>query len=142
MPLSYYPPAGEILVCHYDLDPVEPEMRKTRPVVVVGPRLRRRARLVTVVPLSTTEPIPVERFQYRIDLDPALPPPFDAPVAWAKCDMVSSVSLDRLDRFKIPRARYGGPRQWMVGRVSPEQLRAVRVATLCGLGFESLTKHM
>jgi uncharacterized protein YifN (PemK superfamily) len=135
MALMYYPRVGEILVCHYDRVALGAEMVKSRPVVVIGPRLRRRADVVGVVPLSTTAPDPEECYHCKIELVRALPPPFDKPMMWAKCDMYGSVSLLRLDRFKEPRARYGGPRKWSSGQLSDEQVRAVRAAVLRGLGF-------
>jgi uncharacterized protein YifN (PemK superfamily) len=141
MGLLYYPSAGDIVMCHYDKVVVEPEMRKARPVVVIGPRLRRRGRLVTVLPLSTTEPNPVENYHCRIELAKPLPPPFDSPVMWAKCDMVATVSLDRLDRFKEPYHR-GGARQWRTSAVTKDELKALRAALLCALGFDSLTIHL
>lgn len=142
MTLSYYPRPGEIVVCSYDQTTIAPEMCKARPAVVVGPRLRQRGRLVTVVPLSTSVPASIEAYHTQIELDVPLPPPFDAPVMWAKCDMVGTVSIDRLDRFKMPRDRRGGARQWCTGRVNNDHLRALKVAVLCGLGFEYLTNHV
>ena len=136
MALTYYPRVGEILVCHYDATALGAEMIKSRPVVVIGPRLRRRADLVGVVPLSTTAPSPEERYHCKIELDHMLPSPFDNRVMWAKCDMYGSVSLLRLDRFKEPRARYGGPRKWISGQLSKLQIEAVRKAVLCGLGLD------
>lgn len=141
MALTYYPSAGEILLCHYDKIVIDPEMCKPRPVVVVGPRLRSRSRLVAVVPLSTTEPHAIQAYQIRIDLAQPLPRPFDKPRMWAKCDMVSSVSLKRLDRFKEPYHR-GGGRQWRTGRVAAEDLQRIRVGVLCGLGFGALTNYL
>ncbi|XVO20047.1 MAG: hypothetical protein HEQ18_08510 [Sphingorhabdus sp.] len=49
MALSYYPSIGEIVLCDYR-GFIEPEMIKTRSVVVVSPRLRRRGNLIGVVP--------------------------------------------------------------------------------------------
>ena len=135
MALMYYPRVGEILVCHYDPVALGAEMIKSRPVVVIGPRLRRRANLVGVVPLSTTAPSTEEAYHCKIELDHVLPPPFDKPVMWAKCDMYGSVSLLRLDRFKEPKARYGGPRKWTSGQLADKQIEAVRRAVLCGLGL-------
>ena len=142
MPLLYYPAPGEIVICRYDDQVIEPEMRKTRPAMVVGPRLRGRGRLVTVVPLSTTEPSEMRDYHCRIVLPQPLPKPFDATVMWAKCDLVSSVSLDRLDRFRQARERDGGARRWTTGRVSPDQLRNVKRAVLAGLGFAALTNQV
>lgn len=132
MALSYYPRAGEVVLCHYDRTALGAEMIKSRPAVIVGPRLRRRGDLVGVVPLSTTRPVSLEAYHCEIVLDRPLPKPFDAPVMWAKCDMYSSVSLLRLDRFKAAR---GGNRQWTTGRVDESQLVALRAAVLYGLGF-------
>lgn len=131
----YYPKVGEILACDYGHHTIDPEMTKVRPVVVIAPRLRNRARLVGVIPLSTTTPHSVEDYHCHVTLAVPLPPPFDSPTMWAKCDMFSAVSIDRLDRFKEPRARYGGARKWTNGQATPEQIQALRAALLCGLGL-------
>lgn len=142
MALLYYPNIGEILLCHYSNASIEPEMTKTRPVVVVSPRLRKRANLIGVVPLSTTAPRPAEPYHCLIELANPLPSPFNNPVMWAKCDMYSVVSLNRLDRIKEPKSRYGAPRKWCVGKASPQQIIELRKSVLCGLGFDSLTIHI
>ncbi len=135
MALTYYPRVGEILVCHYEPTALGAEMVKSRPVAVIGPRLRRRANLVGVVPLSTTPPEPAEAYHCKIELAFPPPAPFDKPVMWAKCDMYGSVSLLRLDRFREPGARYGGARKWSSRQLSQEQIEAIRMAVLCGLGL-------
>lgn len=140
MPLSYYPNPGEILLCDYRVNVVPPEMDKRRPIVIVTPRLRRRGELCGVVPLSTTKPQALENFHCMIELERPLPEPFDSPVMWAKCDMFSVVSRARIDRFKAGRA--GGKRLFLAGKMSAEQLKAVKAATLCGLGLGSLTIHL
>ena len=137
----YYPREGEIVFCDYK-GFVAPEMIKPRPVVIVSPRLRRRGDLVSVIPLSTTAPEPVEDYHCQINLTVALPEPFDSPVMWAKCDMISTVALSRLDRFKNARRPHGAARTWTTGRVSAEQLAQIKRAMLCGLGFSSLTVHV
>ena len=53
MPLRFHPRVGSILICDYSTGFVAPEMVKRRRVVVIS-RLRQRADLYTVVPLSTT----------------------------------------------------------------------------------------
>ena len=141
MSLAYYPNPGEVLLCDYGTNSVPPEMVKRRPIVVVTPRLRRRGELVGVIPLSTTPPHYVENYHCRLELVPSLPPPFDSPVAWAKCDMFSVVSRARLDRFKAGR-HPAGSRKFVVGRVTAEQLKSIRAALLCGLGLDSLTIHL
>jgi mRNA interferase MazF len=140
MALLYYPQPGEILLCDYSTGFIAPEMVKRRPVVVVSPRLRRRPDLVAVVPLSTLEPQPIEDHQCRINLAIPLPKPFDSPVMWAKCDMLATVSRTRLDRFKGKRV--GAQRIYLSGKMTADQLKAVRSAMLCGLGLSSLTIHL
>ncbi len=139
MPLAYHPRPGEILLCNYDSGFVAPEMVKRRPVVVVSPRLRRRAGLVAVVPLSTTVPQPVEAHQCQIVLGRPLPAPFDSPTMWAKCDMLATLSISRLDRFKV---RRNAGRTFVSGQLNAAQLKQVQAAILCGLGMASLTIHL
>lgn len=142
MGLMYYPKQGEILLCNYNTGFVAPEMTKIRPVVIISPRLRRRADLVAVVPLSTTPPVNVERHHCKIELARPLPAPFDSPAMWAKCDMIATVARDRLDRFKAGRKAGGGKRVFVSGMLDRSQFRLVKAAVLCGLGFDSLTIHL
>lgn len=141
MPLTYYPQPGEVLLCNYGTGFIAPEMVKLRPVVVVSPRLRRRADLVAVVPLSTTPPNPAEPHHCSITLRVPLPKPFEAPQMWAKCDMVATVALARLDRFRDGRV-IGGARRFTTGKVDLAQLIEIRKAILHGLGLGSLTIHL
>lgn len=140
MGLMYYPNPGEILLCNYNSGFILPEMTKIRPVAVVSPRLRRRAELVGVVPLSTSEPHETEDHHCRIELANPLPPPFDSAVMWAKCDMLATVAKSRLDRFRG--GRKGGSRTFLSGQLDPVQVKALRSAILCGLGMGSLTIHL
>ena len=140
MGLKYYPRPGEILVCDYNTGFIEPEMTKRRPVVVISPRLRRRAGLVCIIPLSTTAPDPAEAHHCRLELASPLPRPFDSPVMWAKCDMLATVAHTRLDRFKAGRKE--GARVFLSGALDADQLKAVKAAMLCGLGLSSLTIHL
>jgi len=140
MGLTYYPKQGEILLCDYDTGFILPEMTKIRPVVVISPRLRRRAELVGVVPLSTTEPAQMDGHHCRIELERPLPYPFNSPVMWGKCDMLATIAKSRLDRFKG--ARKGGARVYTSGQLSAEQFKALQAATLFGIGLGSLTIYL
>jgi len=142
MALTYYPQIGEILLCDYTTGFIIPEMTKRRPVVVISPRLRRRNDLVAVVPLSTTDPTPAETHHCPLTLTKALPAPFDGLEMWAKCDMVATVSRQRLDRFKAGRKANGGARVYLSGQLDADQIKAVKAAVLCGLGLSSLTVHL
>ena len=78
---------------------VPPEMRKPgRPCVVVQNNSLHRGRLVTVVPLSTTPPERPMPYHHEMDHRSFRDWPFagrtDSP-RWAKCDYVTTVSLDR-----------------------------------------------
>jgi uncharacterized protein YifN (PemK superfamily) len=141
MPLTYYPAPGEIVLCNYGTGFISPEMVKLRPVVVVSPRLRQRADLVAVVPLSTSAPVPPESHHCSVILAVALPAPFDKTEMWAKCDMVATVARSRLDRFRDGRVA-NGARTFRTGRVTAIQLIEIRKAILCGLGLGSLTIHL
>jgi uncharacterized protein YifN (PemK superfamily) len=74
----------------------EPEMVKCRPVVVLSPR-RYNAQTALVVPLSTSEPEEVLPFHHRMD-PRSMPRKFRGEPNWVKGNMVTHVSLHRLDR--------------------------------------------
>ena len=97
--LHYHPDRGTVLVCDFQGLQV-PEMVKIRPVVVVSPRPRRKsAGLCTVIPLSTTTPNEIMPYHFKVTLDEVLSPKWDAVELWAKCDMIYTFSMARLDRF-------------------------------------------
>ena len=142
MALTYHPRPGEIVLCDYSTGFIAPEMIKRRPVVIISPRLRNRQSLVTVVPLSTTPPVPVEQHHCSIVLSSPLPKPFDSPQMWAKCDMLATVALARLDRFRAGRVLGDYGRQFTTGSVRPAQLNDIRKGVLHALGLSSLTVHL
>lgn len=125
MAINFYPKAGMVLMCDFSGN-VPPEINKIRPVVVVTPPHVRRAELVAVVPLSTHPPQPVLPYHYRLISHPF---PGAARVSWAKCDLVQSVSHERLDRITV------GPNQKVVGYVGYQDLVAIThsIATYFGL---------
>lgn len=92
-----YPKTGQVLMCDFSRGFVEPEMVKKRAVVVISRTVTHGRRLCTVVPLSTTAPNPIEAWHVRLARDP-LPNANQSVVVWAKCDMLYTVSFDRLDR--------------------------------------------
>jgi mRNA interferase MazF len=132
MPITYFPRAGEVLMC--DLSGFKPpEMCKVRPVIIVSPRLPDRSEVYTIVPLSQTAPLRPNAFTVRLSRNYNLSDP-DAPAPWAKCDMLLNISRSRLDRFKV------GPRKWAGDVfVSKEDLEAVRQGVLHALGFVNLS---
>jgi len=111
-----------------------PEMVKTRPVVVVSGK---RTGVCTVVPLSTTEPHPVEPWHHLLDKH-SLPLPFQAKPTWAKCDMVTTVSLERLDRVLIGRDT-AGKRPYVAHKVNAVDLLAIERGLIHALCLKHLT---
>ncbi|WP_116969217.1 type II toxin-antitoxin system PemK/MazF family toxin [Blastomonas sp. UPD001] len=103
-------------------------MVKRRPAIVLVGRLPRRDLLHTIVPLSGTPSDERNDYHCRLELERPLPAPFDETVWWAKCDMLATVSLRRLDLFRTARD-HEGKRQYLSDlRVSEEQFEVVRQA--------------
>lgn len=101
MALSFQPKVGSVLMCNFD-GFVEPEMVKKRPVVVVA-RNRGNSQLVTVVPLSTTAPDVLGSHHHPLPFNPV--PVYKGTQCWAKCDMIATVSIARMDRLKDKQVR-------------------------------------
>ncbi len=105
MPLYAHPSTGQLLMCDFGTGFIPPEMTKTRPVVIVS-RRRREGGTCTVVPLSTTVPEDPQPYHHHMNPD-SLPGHLKNDETWAKCDMITTVSLDRLDRIKLGRDDHG-----------------------------------
>ncbi len=129
MSLKFQPKPGSIVICDFH-GLVAPEMVKKRPVVIIA-KHKHNARLVTVVPLSTTHPDPVAAYHYKLGNNP-LPDKSKDVVTWAKCDMVVTVSLDRLDRYKI------GVREYVVPVIGQEELIAIRQCVSIALHIDKV----
>ncbi len=128
MGLKFYPRAGQIFVGDFR-DLHAPEITKTRPVIVISPKLPYRSELVAIVPISTTPPRRDLPFVFRLSRNYTPWGDADA-ISWAKCDLVMNVALTRLSAFKTGRRKYEYP------TLSPEDLAGVRRAALAGLGLD------
>lgn len=95
--LRFQPRLGQILVCDFK-GLREPEMVKVRPVIVVSPKPRIQKGICTVVPMSRQKPNFVKPFHYKLPNKTI--PGRTGEESWAKCDMIYTVSLKRLDRLK------------------------------------------
>ncbi|POA46475.1 hypothetical protein C1893_20155 [Pseudomonas sp. MPR-ANC1] len=127
MPLRYQPREGSVLICDFRGHEV-PEMVKVRPVVVMR-KHRTNSLLVTVVPLSTTAP---ERLlDHHLELASHLHGA--SPTCWAKCGMVATVSLSRLDRIKS-RDRQG-KRVYLISHLATDEFYAIKTAVRRALGL-------
>lgn len=142
MGLSFHPNPGTILVCNYETGFVAPEMIKTRLVVVVTPRLRRRDGLCTVVPLSMSPPEPIEQYHCQITLERPLPSPWFGVNRWAKCDMFATVSFSRLTPIGVGRDKTTRVRKYIYPELSENDLLTVRKCVLHALDFSHLTNDL
>jgi uncharacterized protein YifN (PemK superfamily) len=97
-----------VLMCDFGFGFIPPEINKERHVVVVSPRARRRSGSCLVVPFSTVAPNPQERFHFRIPANAYSFFKKDTDI-WAKADLITHVSLQRLDRV-LDRGRYCSPK--------------------------------
>jgi uncharacterized protein YifN (PemK superfamily) len=129
MPLPFQPHQGTIWMCDFNTGFKAPEMVKRRPVVVISPPPKRMIHLCTVVPLSTRVPAPIEPFHHQMD-PRSLLGLHHAQDSWAKCDMLYTVSLKRLN--------------WVRGRNGPgrikvldEDLNAIRQCVRIALGLDT-----
>lgn len=116
-----FPKRGHVLICDFSSGFKAPEMVKVRPVIVVSPSETNSRRLCCVIPLSTTEPKPVKSWHVQLAKNP-VPNWNPTAVIWAKCDMVMTVSFERLDR---PHRRQGGKRDYYLPKLSEIELQEV-----------------
>lgn len=130
--LKFHPKKGTILCCDFSKGFQAPEMVKVRPVVVITPQLPGRPGLCTIVPLSTVEPSPFQAYHHKMDSH-FLPPKLQKSDCWAKCDMIYTVSLERLDRIRDKNDK--GERCYLTGKATVEDLASIELAILNGLGL-------
>lgn len=131
MALPYYPHQGEILICSFDDSAPGAEMIKRRPVIVVSRHETHSRKLCTVVPISTTAPHPARQWHHSLAHYSIRGWQASAPM-WAKCDMLATVSFERLDKPYV-RTRHG--RNYITHKLDPEDLAAVLLGIRVYLGF-------
>ncbi len=125
MTLLYQPAARSVVICDF-AGFVLPEMIKIRPVVVIA-KHKHNEHLVTIVPLSTTAPRRLEAYHHAFMVNP-LPDKVKLS-CWAKCDMVATVSLSRLDRYKQPRGKF------IVPQISEADFEALKTCVASALNL-------
>jgi uncharacterized protein YifN (PemK superfamily) len=84
------------------------------------------------VPLSTTPPDTLERHHHTLSINPL--PAKAHQTCWAKCDMLATVSLTRLDRIKVARSQY------IVPTLAQSDFQAVRSAIMSALDLTAPRK--
>lgn len=132
MPLtSFYPKTGHVLICDFDRGFIQPEMVKRRPVVVISRPETHARKLCTVVPFSTTAPDPVLPWHVAIKNNP-LPDTLSYTSVWAKCDMIYTVSFERLDK---PHRKTRNGREYLSLRLGADDLSDVLDGVRAYLGI-------
>lgn len=121
MALPYLPKQGEILVCDFDDLAIGAEMVKRRPVVVISRHDAHRSQLCVVVALSTTPPEDVKSWHYHMPHLKVIGWEAGDGV-WAKCDMLSTVSLKRLNK---PYVKSRSGRQYITHFLAPTDTAAI-----------------
>lgn len=98
--INFYPKPSMVLLYKFaeegKSEYAPPEIIKTRPVVVVSRHKRHNETTCTVIPLSLTPPKTVQLWHVLLD---GRGMPDNKSGRWAKCDMITNVSLSRLQLF-------------------------------------------
>ncbi len=115
-------------------------MVKSRPVIVLSPRLERERRTTfIVVSLSSSTPLSEQKYHLRIGLPGTNLPPGIQKDCWVKGDMVYAVSLARLDLYRL--GRKDGKRAYYSERVNNDTLFQIRKAVGHAIGLHLESKN-
>ncbi len=142
MALKYHPEPGTLLMCDFE-NFRRPEMIKTRPVIVVSPKLKRCSGLCTIVAISTVEPIPAQH--YHMPLDSSLLPQtafFQRSPSWVKGDMIYRVSFDRLNLIQIGKNPVTGKRDYFTDRLDDETMKLVYGCIMTSINIGHIKHHL
>jgi uncharacterized protein YifN (PemK superfamily) len=119
---GFFPNTGHVLLCDFSYGFIAPEMLKKRPVIVISRKETHNRKLCTVVPLSTTAPAPPQSWHYPLINDPC--PIFsNGAQVWVKCDMIYTVSFQRLDKFH--RKTRSGGREYYAPKIEHDELVSI-----------------
>lgn len=141
MALQYHPKQGALVLVKFDRTFKSPEMVKVRPCVVISKGMKSRPGLLTVVPLSTTPPVPPLPWHSEIEIGLELPPPWTSKTCWVKGDMVYAIGFHRADLFRLGKDSMGR-RVYQTEALSAEKFTQVQRCVLEGIGLAYLTKHL
>ena len=139
MAIKYHPARGTIVAVDFRQGFRVPEMVKRRLCVVISPQIEARVGLCTVVPLSKSDPDPVQPYHYRLDIPFQIPKPWGNGPRWAKCDMLCAVGFHRIDLIRLGKSP-DGSRQYQLNTLSGIHLRNISNCVLAGLGLPPLTE--
>ena len=133
MPIQFHPHPDTLLYCDISTGFRPPEIVKRRPVVVIS---KSHQELVSVVPISTTEPLRIEEWHHQLD-SKSLPRWLNQwwVPHWAKCDIIMTVAFWRLERAKAGKHPTTGKRIYLTHVIDTEDLAAIRLAVSKVLGI-------
>jgi uncharacterized protein YifN (PemK superfamily) len=140
MSIEFHPPRGSIVTVDYGKGFKNPEMDKTRLAVVLSPEIKARVKLVTVVPLSLTEPETILPFHKQIEIPFELPKWGNQP-RWIKGDMVNAVGFHRVSLLRFDKDQQG-KRVYQTAVLDDELFKIVKRCVLHGMGLSTLTKYL
>ena len=144
MAIIYHPKPGQILLCDFSPGFKEPEMIKDkRPVIVLTGSIKGRGNLVTIAPLSTVEPKPIQLYHYKMPR-PSMPMLgiFQDTDSWLKGDMLYTVGFHRLNLIQLGKKGTDGKRIYFIERLGREQMRQIYQCVLHGLNLSKLAPHV
>jgi uncharacterized protein YifN (PemK superfamily) len=130
--------AGNVFLLDFDqFNPESYEMTKERLVVVVSPLgLKRDRRLATIVPLSTSAPYDRDA-KHSIPLsEPYYWGPRGGAALWAKCDMIRTVSIERLDHIRAYAKQ--GKNRIPVPELRKDDLKRIRLGVAYAVGLDAV----
>jgi len=142
--IIFHPKPGQILLCDFSPGFKEPEMVKnSRPVIVLTGAIKGRANLVTIAPLSTAEPKPIQPYHYKI---PRQSMPmlgiFQNDDSWLKGDMIYTVGFHRLNLILLNKKGPDGKRLYFTNKLGTDQMKQIYQCVLHGLNLGKLAPHV
>jgi mRNA interferase MazF len=144
--IVYHPKIGSVVICDFNRTDVpqqellvdgfeKPEMVKKRPAIVVSYD-KMGGRLCTIVPLSQTAPDKPQPWHHQLE---TVPTELQGIGSWAKCDMITTVAFERLERVRVNSFATSG---YVIPRISDADLKAVQRGVLHALRLWNLTPHV
>lgn len=118
-------------------------VKRERPVVILTGSIKGRANLVTITPLSTVEPNPIQPYHYRIPKQsmPMLGV-YQTNDSWLKGDMIYTVGFHRLNLIRLGKRGPDGKRLYFTSRLGSDQMKQIYQCILHGLNLGKLAQHV
>lgn len=132
MAIKFQSYQGQLFICDFKGYQV-PEIVKRRPVIAISPPDIHRTDLCTIVPISTTKPDPKTNYHYFLEDLPKIPY-FDKGFGWVKCDLIYTVSFQRLYLPCLGKSN-NGKRNYLNYKVQDKDLAEIMNCVMYSLGI-------